>query len=191
MHKAKNRTTVTVITMLVVALGILSFYFYWSFRSVPLEGTSEKNMTETERLLNLDLEEAYPETPREVVKLFGGMIKVIYDNPSDEEVKELAIKIRELYDDEFLAINPEETYLMNLYSDIAAWKEKKRRISTYYLVKQDQEQRKELEGREYATVFISYTIQENTKISETWKVMLRQNENHQWKILGWQIESEE
>jgi hypothetical protein len=191
MYKAKKRTAVTVITMIVIALAVLSFYFYWSYRSVPLEDTSEENMTEVEKLLNKDLKESYPETPREVVKLFGSMMKVLYDNISDDEVKALGIKIRELYDEDFLAANPEETYLTNLYSDIASWKEKNRRISTYYLVKQELEQKQELEGREYAVVYISYTIQENIKFTETWKVMLRQNENKQWKILGWQVVPEE
>ena len=191
MRKAKNRTAATVITMMVIAFAVLSFYFYWSYRSVPLEDTSEENMTEVEKLLNKDLEEYYPETPREVVKLFGSMMKVLYDNISDAEVKELAVKIRDLYDDDFLAANPEESYLTNLYSDIASWKENNRRISTYYLVNQELEQKKELDGREYAVVSISYTIQENIKFTETWKVMLRQNENKQWKILGWQVVPEE
>ena len=191
MYKAKNRTAATVITMIVIALAVLSFYFYWSYRSVPLEDTSEENMTEAEKLLNKDLKESYPETPREVVKLFGSMMKVLYDNISDDEVKALGIKIRELYDEDFLAPNPEETYLTNLYSDIASWKEKNRRITTYYLVNQELEQKKELDGREYAVVYISYTIQENIKFTETWKVMLRQNENKQWKILGWQVVPEE
>ncbi len=191
MRKEKNRTAATVITMLVIAFAVISFYFYWSYRSVPLQELSEENMTEVEKLLNKDLERYYPETPRETVKLLGSMIKVLYDNISDDEVKELAIKVRELYDDDFLAVNPEETYLMNLYTDVASWKEKNRRISTYYLVKQELEQRKVLDGREYATVYISFTIQENMKFTEIWEVMLRQNENEQWKILGWQIVPEE
>lgn len=191
MYKAKNRTAATVVTMLVIAFAVLSFYFYWSYRSVPLEETPEENMTEVEKLLNKDLEQNYPETPREVVKLYGSMMKVLYDNISDDEVKALAIKIRELYDEEFLELNPEEAYLKNLYSDIASWKENNRRISTSYLVNQELEQNKELDGREYAVVYISYTIQENMKFTETWKVMLRQNENKQWKILGWQIVPEE
>ncbi len=191
MRKEKNRTAATVITMLVIAFAVISFYFYWSYRSVPLQELSEENMTEVEKLLNKDLERYYPETPRETVKLLGSMIKVLYDNISDDEVKELAIKVRELYDDDFLAVNPEETYLMNLYTDVASWKEKNRRISTYYLVKQELEQRKVMDGREYATVYISFTIQENMKFTEIWEVMLRQNENEQWKILGWQIVPEE
>ncbi len=191
MRKEKNRTAATVITMLVIAFAVISFYFYWSYRSVPLQELSEENMTEVEKLLNKDLERYYPETPRETVKLLGSMIKVLYDNISDDEVKELAIKVRELYDDDFLAVNPEETYLMNLYTDIASWKEKNRRISTYYLVKQELEQREVMGGREYATVYISFTIQENMKFTEIWKVMLRQNEDEQWKILGWQIVPEE
>jgi hypothetical protein len=187
MKKTKNRTAVTVITMLVIALAVLSFYFYISYRTNPMKETSIENMTEAQKLIAKDLQENYPPTPREVVKLFGSIMKVLYDNVEDEDTEPLALKIRELYDKEFLANNPEESYLKNLYSDIAGWKDKGRRITSYILVNDELEQQEEIDEVQYATVYISFTIQENKKFTETWKVILRQDENEKWKILGWQI----
>lgn len=191
MQKAKNRTAATVVTMLVIAMAILSFYFYWSFRTSPLDEVSVEDMTEVQKLINKDLELYYPETPREVTKLFGSMMKNLYDNISDEEREALALKIRELYDEEFLAANPQETYIKNLYSDVASWKAENRRISTSHLVKENLEQQVELDGVKYATVYLSFTIQENGKFTETWKVMLRQNADKKWKILGWKVAPED
>ncbi len=191
MQKAKNRTTATVVTMLVIAIAILSFYFYWSYRTSPLDDVSVEEMTEVQKLLNKDLELYYPETPREVSKLFGSMMKNLYDNISDEEREALALKIRELYDDQFLEANPQETYLENLYSDVASWKAANRRISAYHLVKEDLEQQAELDGVKYAVVYLSFTIQENGKFTETWKVMLRQDGDKKWKILGWKVAPED
>jgi hypothetical protein len=187
MQKARNRTIVTVVTMLVIAMAIISFYFYWSFRTTPLDEVSVEEMTEVQKLLNKDLELYYPETPREVTKLFGNMMKNLYDNISDEEREELALKIRYLYDEEFLSANPQENYLTNLYSDIASWKEANRRISAAHLVNEDLEQEEEIEGVKLAITYLSYTIQENGKFTETWRVLLRQDANKQWKILGWRI----
>ena len=187
MHKARNRTVATVVTMLVIAIAILSFYFYWMFRIKPLEDKAEEEMTEVQKLINKDLDIFYPETPREITKLFGSMMKNLYDNISDEEVEALALKVRELYDEDFLAVNPQETYLRNLYSDIASWKKVNRRISAYHLVNEKEEQQEQLEGVEYAITYLSFTIQENGKFTETWKIMLRQNKDKKWKILGWQV----
>jgi transcription-repair coupling factor (superfamily II helicase) len=186
MRKAKNRTLTTIVVMTIFAIIILLFYFYWSNRTAPLEEASVENLTEVEKLLNKDLELYYPETPREVVKLFGSMTKTLYDSPKDEEVEALAKKIRELYDTEFNEKNPEEIYLQNLYTDIAAWKEKERRITNFLLVNEDIEQEKEIGGVNYAVNYISYTIQENTKFTETWRILLRQNDKANWKILGWE-----
>ncbi len=187
MHKARNRTMATVVTMLVIAIAILSFYFYWMFRIKPLEDNAEEEMSEVQKLINKDLDIFYPETPREITKLFGSMMKNLYDNISDEEVEALALKVRELYDEDFLAVNPQETYLRNLYSDIASWKKVNRRISAYHLVNEKEEQQEQLEGVEYAITYLSFTIQENGKFTETWKIMLRQNKDKKWKILGWQV----
>lgn len=188
MQKAKNRTIATVITMLVIAIAILSFYFYWSYRTSPLNEISVEDMTEVQKLLNKDLELYYPETSREVTKLFGSMIKSLYDDISDEEREALALKIRELYDEEFLTVNPQDTYLINLYSDVASWKKEDRRISAYHLVKEELTQEMEQDGVEYAMLYLSFTIQQNSKFTETWKVMLRQDAEKKWKVLGWKVD---
>jgi hypothetical protein len=189
MGKAKKRTTTTIVVMTLLAIMVLLFYFYWSNRTDPLDSSLE-NLSEVEKLLNKDLDLYYPETPREVVKLFSNMMKVLYDDldnkMDDEEVQALALKIRELYDTEFLENNPETIYLQNLYTDIASWKEKSRRITNYRLVKEDQEQENEIDGVKYSMNYVTFTIQENSKFTETWRILLRQDENEKWKILGWE-----
>jgi hypothetical protein len=186
MRKAKSRTSTTIVVMTLLAIIILLFYFYWTNRTSPIEDASA-NLTEVEKILNKDLELYYPETPREVVKLFGNMMKSLYDNPKDEEVEALALKLRELYDSEFLTNNPQDAYLQNIISDIAAWKEKDRRITNYLLINENMEQENEIDGVNYAVNYISFTIQEGVKISENWKILLRQDEDKKWKILGWEF----
>lgn len=187
MRKAKSRIATTIGLMTVVAIVILMFYYYLSTRTNSVD-TSSEEQTEIERILSRDLTKDYPETPREVVKYFGGIIKNLYSNNdySDEEINALALKARGLYDQEFLDKNPEDVYLDNLYTDIATWKSESRRITNYILVNKDQEEQTEIDGVQYATVQISYTIQKNSKFTEVWKVLLRQDDNKQWKILGWE-----
>lgn len=186
MKNAKKRTTTTIGVMLIIAIIILLFYYYWSNRTEPLEDSSEKKLTEVEKLISKDLDNYYPETPKEVVKLYSGMTKVLYSDLKDDDVKALALKIRELYDDEFLKDNPEESYLTDLYTDIAKWKDDDRTITNYVIVKEDLDEEKEVDGVKYATKYVSFTIQENIKFAETRKIYLRQDENKKWKIFGWE-----
>lgn len=185
MGKAKNRTIATITFMSVIAIVVILFYYEWTKYEKPKEVTSVENMTEIEKLLNKDLELYYPETPREVLKIFGKMVKFLYSNPTDEEAEALAIKIRELYDEEFLAQNPEKEYITNLLTDIAASNNENRKI-TNYLVYDNSFVTKDIEGIEYTEAKISFTFQEKGKYSQEWRMLLRKS-NNRWKILGWTL----
>lgn len=191
MGKARKRTTSTIITMVIVAIVILMLYYYFTNRTEPFDEASVDQLSEVELLINRDLQENYPETPREVVKLHSSILKVLYTDLKDEDVKALSLKMRGLYDQELLENNPEVDYLKNMYSEISEWKSKNRRITNYILVKKELEQKSEIDGREYADIYVSYTIQEKGKFSEVWRFLLRLSEDEKWKILGWTYVPEE
>lgn len=191
MRKAGRRTATTIGLMTLLAVIILMFYYYWTNHKDPLEETSVDELSEYQKIMNIDLELNYPETPRETVKLFARIMKALYNNPKDEEVEPLANKIRELYDKEFLANNPEDAYLTSLKADIVSWKDKDRRITNYLLINEDKEQESVKDGVKYSVNYVSYTIQQNGKFTETWKVLLRQDENKKWKIVGWEFVPED
>lgn len=191
MEKSKKRTILTIVTMTILSIIVVWFYFYWSNRTVSTNDASDVELTEVDKFLNKDLELYYPETPREVVKLYSGMMKLLYTDIDDEQVKSLALKIRELYDVELIEINPKEQYLNNLYTEIASWKEKGRKITNYLLYDEEAEAVSTIDGMDYATVYISYTVQENGKVTERWRFLLRKNELGRWKLLGWEYVPEE
>lgn len=187
MSNKRKRTLSTIVSMSILAIVIVLFYFYIE-NKVSTTDPSLKELTDAERLLNKDFDLYYPETPREVVKYFSNMIKIIYGNKaSEEEINQLAVKIRELYDPEFLQLNPEEKYLQNLATELAEWKEKNRRITNYIFVNKNMEKESEIDGIKYAVKYVSFTIQEDIKFTETWKILLRKNEDDKWKILGWEF----
>lgn len=186
--KGKRRTATTITLMTILAVVILITYYYWTHRTEPL--SSEENLTEVQKLVNKDLDLYYPGTPREVVKLFASMMQTLYNNPEDKDTGALALKLRDLYDQEFLNSNPEDAYLSNLDSELKVWKEKNRTITNYLLINEEQEKVSEIDGVKYATEYISFTIQENSKSTEIWNVLLRQAVDGQWKILGWEPVSE-
>lgn len=187
MKNAKRRTASTIGFMSLLAILILLFYYYWANRTEPLADASSTNLSEADKILNEDLTTNYPETPREVVKLFGRIMKALYSNPKENEINSLALKARGLYDEEFLNNNPEDTYLINLKTDIANWVKKDRRITNFLLADESAEEEKKIDGVQYSINYITYTIQENVKFTETWKVLLRQDDIKKWRILGWEF----
>jgi hypothetical protein len=148
--------------------------------------TSLEILSEVEKLLEMDLDNDYPKTPRDVAKLHGDMTRLLYSGLEDGEIKNLAIKIRDLYDEEFLSKNPEEQYLTNLYSDIALWNQVNRRIEYNLVANKENEEFYELDGKKYATAYISFTIREKGQTSELRRYIMRKDDEGKWKVVGWE-----
>ena len=117
MKKAKKPTSTIFTLISIVAVVLAMLYVYQSQRADKIKETTLEKLTEVEKMLKTDLEKDYPKTPRELAKLHGDMTRLLYSGIEDDEIKELAIIIRDLYDKEFLDNNPKEKYLKNLYSD--------------------------------------------------------------------------
>lgn len=181
----KNLTTIGFMTLF--AIAIILVYYYLNTRRETARDTTGDALTEYEQIMQLDLKNNYPATSREVVKIMGRIIRYLYDSPKDEEIKPLALKIRELYDDEFLEKNPEDQYISNLQSELAQWKEKSRKITNYLMVNDDLEEETVIDGVRYSVRYISYAIREKGKFTETWKVLLKQDKQNRWKIVGWEF----
>ena len=115
MKKAKKPTSTIFTLISIVAVVLAMLYVYQSQRADKIKETTLEKLTEVEKMLKTDLEKDYPKTPRELAKLHGDMTRLLYSGIEDDEIKELAIIIRDLYDKEFLDNNPKEKYLKNLY----------------------------------------------------------------------------
>ncbi len=149
------------------------------------EATIEK-LSEAERLLELDIENDYPQAPRDLAKLHGDITRLLYSGVEDDEIKNLALWSRDIFDDELLTSNTEEQYLTDLYADIALWLKLNRRIEYNLVVNEDKEELYEIDGKEYATVYVSFTITGKGKTSELRRYIMRKDKEDKWKILGWE-----
>lgn len=185
--KAAKRPMSAIFTLIsIVAVVLVLFFLQQNKQSEELKEASIKKLSEVERILEIDLDKDYPETPREVVKLHGDMTRLLYSGIEDDEVKKLALKLRELYDDELLAVNPEDKYLNDLYSEIALWLKLGRRIEYNLVVNEDKEEFYTRDDKEYANAFVSFTISEKGQTSEIRRYTLRKDKDNKWKILGWE-----
>lgn len=187
MGKSKKRTIITVGVMVILAIGTLLFYFYMSNRTKStVETVVEKS--EIELILEKDFKQNYPASPREVIKIYSRMIKCLYSGISEKQVEALALKLRELYDEEFLTNNPVQEHLEEVKIEVDDYASSNRKISSYLIEKSSLVVYSAINKRECATLNASFKIREKSDLTKTTeRFLLRLDGDGKWKILGWEL----
>ncbi len=187
MKKSKRRTANTFGMMLIFGIAIVAIYFKLSTSTSPIIERSSSNKTELELLLAKDIEKDYPSSPREVIKLYTRIMKSFYNEDlTDEQVNQLAKQIRYLYDDELLANNSYEDYLLELKVEITEYKNKKRNIMNETIEDSNKVNYYTKDGKECASLTAGYTIKEKDSYTKLYEdFILRKDEQGNWKIMGW------
>lgn len=182
MKKTTIRATVIILIVLVAVVGV---YAYLQGR--VREESKDAVMTEVQKVLYRDLSTNYPATVKEVVKYYVDIQKCFYsDSTTEEELEQLGMKARELYDADLLAINGEEDYLINLMADVDDFKDKKRTITSVAVASSVNVDTFQEDGYDFARIRCDYSIMEgstNNLVSIIY--LLRRDENRLWKIYGW------
>lgn len=179
-----------VVIFVILAALIISYYHYLSNRQQPQKESREEIavMTPVQEVLSRDLENNYPATPREVVRYFSEITQCFYNEEyTEEELHALAMKIREIYDDELVANQTEEEYLQKLNDDIAEFKANNRTISSFALSSTVDVETFENEGGEWAKLYCIYSIKEEVLHNSNIQFLLRKDANEHYKIYGWQL----
>lgn len=178
-----------VILAILVAL-VISYYHYLSNRQQPGAEKEEEIavMTPVQEALSRDLETNYPATPREVVRYFSEITQCFYNEEyTEEELHDLALKIREIYDDELVANQTEEDYLQKLNDDIGEFKANNRTISSFTLSSTVDVETYQSDGYEWAKLYCIYSVKEAVLVNSNIQFLLRKDADGHYKIYGWQL----
>ena len=120
------RIGVAVICMVAIVVG---YYSYLSHRNASTKSEDAVQLSEVEAILSKDFVNDYPVTPRAVVKWYNRIISAYYaEDYSNSELEAMADQARLLLDDDLLAVNPRESYISALQSDITDYKNRSRTI---------------------------------------------------------------
>lgn len=176
-----------VVAVIFVVL-IVGYYYYLSHRP----GTTAENksdLTEVQMITTENLDEQYPQTPREVIKLYNRIQTCYYNEEyTEEELVQMTEKARKLLDEELLLKNPEEEYLNAVKSDISDYKQDGKTISNITIDGSKDIRYEKRDGRDYAYVDCIYYIREGASfntISQTY--LLRKDAEGRWKILAFYL----
>ena len=195
MRKKSNPLKV-IIVFLVFVLFCVAVFFYAANRSKDGEGLTEstesKVMTATQEVLARNLETNYPPTPKELLKYYSEITRCFYSEKyTDEELVELAMKSRQLFDAELYANQTDEQYLAALKADIESYKTEGRVISSYSVSSSTDVNEYVYDGYNWAQLYCIYSVRVGTNITPVQEqFLLRKDERGHWKIVGWKLVEE-
>lgn len=174
--------------LFLLVIIILVAYYLVSMRGEKKD-SEEVELTAVQNVLLRDLDRNYPQTPKEVVKYYSEITKCFYNEEyTEEELVDLAMQAQALYDEELVANKDEEQYLIDLKSEITAFKESDSSILAYSTSSSLDVEEFWEGGRECARLYCTYNVRNGTskQIVEEVFILRKDAEGH-WKILGWDL----
>lgn len=192
MKKTKS-TGKTALAFLLMALFVGGAFYLVSNRSEQIAERQAAKMTPVQEVLARDLKTNYPATPKEVVKFYSEISRCFYgEEYSEEELKRLAAKSREVFDDELVANQTDEQYLNALRRDIETNKIDKKTISSFSVSSSTDVEYYDFQGDEWAQLYCFYTFRISTSVQPIQeKFLLRKDSDGHWKIFGWKLVEQE
>ena len=183
------------VILVFLVLLVLGYYFYLSNRSMPekTEEISVETMTVSQKVLSRNLETNYPPSPGEVVKYFSEITECYYNEEhTDEELRDLGLKMREIYDDDLVANQTDEMHLSLLKSDVEEYKHNNRTISSFSPSSSVDVETFTKDGYECAKLYCVYDINQDGLLYQTTLCfILRKDEDAHYKIYGWKAVKDE
>lgn len=186
--KKKNVKTSIVILLMVVA-GI-AYYYYLSNRTPSVDATQQAvDNQELGDLLSRDVDNNYPQSPKEVVKLYMRIAKQYYgNNISEDQIDTLGKQARRLFDDELKSKQSEDEFLKALKQEISDYNNQNRYISDYKIESSSDVKYKTLNNKKYASIDTLFYIRQSDNLVYSYtRFTLRQDNNGRWKILYWEL----
>ena len=185
----KNNSIKGILVIVILALGVLAYFYVINNRMKRIEEDVDK-ITPVQELLVRDLDASYPNTPKEVVKLYSEITRCFYGEEfTEEELVKLAQMSRKLFDDELVANQDEDSYLRALKGEIATYKKANRVISSYSVSSSADVQYYNYLNAEWAQLIAMYSIRSGGKIEPSKeRYLLRKDSEGHWKIYGFKLE---
>ena len=193
MSQRGRRAIKGILIGLVLIALVVGYYFYLSNRK-PKEAAEDTGTTVSavQKLLLKNIDDDYPPTPREVLKLYSDITGCFYsEDYTDEELTQLALQIEKLYDEELIANNTPDQYQKNLRWDIKTMKDKNLRVTSYSVASATDVDYFDAGGRSWARLSCTYTIRSGKEAGLAREIfLLRKDDMGHWKIYGWEAAKE-
>ncbi len=176
--------TIAFVIVLCLLVGAVLISYYKIMKRQQIRQADQTPKTETEKLIAKDIEAGYPETPAEVLKLWGRINQSIYNNSlTDEQFSSLVKQLRVLYSSDLLASNDEAAQIQKFRLETEEFQEEKSKIVSYSAGSKAT-QYKSINHRECAYLKLSYFINKKKGYTKNFQDFILVKEDGKWKVLG-------
>lgn len=192
--KKKISDIIIVIVLVLVGIGFVGaiVWKFWGIANTDGNETTQESvsMTETEKLINRNLDDKYPETPTAVAKVYCSITKELHgrhdEELTDDQVTKLYSQLRKLYDDELLENNAYDEQLEKLNKELEQYKDREMIISRYTVQDvKDVQVYTDSDGMDCTKITICYSIKEGSNwLKQNEQLIMRRDADDRWKILG-------
>ena len=174
-----------IVIIAIVLIAGISGTFYMVNSNSQKKVQKEKTLTDIQKITSKDLEKNYPQTPREVVKLYNKILSCYYkETYTDKELDGLVEQALKLFDDELAANNPKDTYKQSVKDDAKNYSDQGITMAQTDVCDSNDVKYITDNGKKIAYVRASYFMKEGSSYSKTYQdYVLRQDEKGCWKIL--------
>lgn len=186
--KKKGSLFKTIFIMLIIAVIIVFGYYKVINKDSDKKVESDYISTNLETVLAKNLEEKYPPTAREVIKLYARILVLLYGGEgeiTDEQAEALVDITRQMYSEKLIEENPRDTHIENLLEEIRVYRGNGVIIYDYIVEKSDSAITWSDENGEYYRLIASFALKSEGYLSRVYQQFILIKEDSHWKILGW------
>lgn len=179
-----------VIIVIICAALCLGYYYYLANKPAEKDATDQAVQNEELAYLTTrNISDNYPESVRDVVKLYARITKEYYEpGITDEDIEKLGHQARLLFDDELKGTQTDDEFMQALKDDINVYRSNDARINNFSIQSANDTKYTTFNNRDYASLQLVYYIREGSNLHTSGtKFTLRKDNSGKWKILYWEL----
>lgn len=179
-----------VIIVIICAALCLGYYYYLANKPAEKDATDQAVQNEELAYLTTrNISDNYPESVRDVVKLYARITKEYYEpDITDEDIEKLGHQARLLFDDELKGTQTDDEFMQALKDDINVYRSNDARINSFSIQSANDTKYTTFNNRDYASLQLVYYIREGSNLHTSGtKFTLRKDNSGKWKILYWEL----
>jgi hypothetical protein len=187
----RRKLSIFLFVTLLAVIGALSVYYQY-MKKQQMQETVHTPTTETEKLIAKDLDVGYPETPKEVMKLFGRINQCIYNKSlDDDDFSSLVGQLRMLYCTELQEKNKQDKMESEIIAEKKQYKSHKRKIINYNIDEERNYQYKTVQGSEMVYLKFTYFIRSDGDYQTVKWYAILMKEDDKWKIREFNVRDDD
>ncbi|MCR5767994.1 MAG: hypothetical protein K6G45_05835 [Lachnospiraceae bacterium] len=187
MKKSKLGIGGTIVLLVLFAALVVGLYLMLTRDKDEGKLEADVDVSEYSTLKQRSLVTNYPQTAREVVKMYCRITKCLYNEDlTESQIEDLVDMLRMLYSEELLAENPREDMIGLVKGDIQSYKKFERTINSYSIDDSGDIVYVRTTKPAKASVNIYFTIKAGSAFERAYEeILLVEQAENIWKILGW------